>query len=379
MTPPDSSSSPSLVWSLVGICALFPLAGCGHTDPFSTPATGSEQPFDASPPIRLTFNQGPDRNAAWLPDGSAFFYSGQQQDRRDHDVCLALLPSTGGHQLQLTCDLPPDGATRTDALESAAPATDGRLAFVAASSGIGAASPTTEALVLSPLRSPDVRRVVQAVPYRVPGGRQHSGISQLAWLGQHRVLYLGETVLVSRACDRCPLDTLRSGLDATVLGIDVAGAVPEPVPGTDFASSVSPGTSEDDVYYTLAGDSRVYHRSLSSGAVSVVHDFGAEGIARDVSVVGSRMAVVVGGRVVFGVDPLRGPLQWDSGGIVHLVSIGEDSDLALTGPGLFRRPRISPSGSSIVAEGYPLIITEVATGEDTTVSRDGDLYLFGQP
>jgi hypothetical protein len=379
MTLPDVPTRPPLVWSLVALCALVPLVGCGHTDPFSTPATGSERPFDTSPPVRLTFNQGPDRGAAWLPDGSALFYSGQQQDRRDHDVCLALLPSTGGHQLQLTCDLPPDGATRTDALESAAPATDGRLAFVASSSTIGATSPTGEALVLSPTRAPDGRRVVRAIPYTVPNGRQHNGISQLAWLGQHRVLYLGEAVLLSRDCDRCPLDTLRSGLDVTVLGIDVAGAVPEPVPGTDFASGVSPGTGEDDVYYTLGGDSRVYHRTLSTGAVSVVHDFSDEGIARDVNVVGSRMAVVVGGRVAFGLDSLRGPIQWDSGGIVHVVDMADSSDVALAGPALFRRPRISPSGSSIVAEGYPLILTEVAGGEDTTVSRNGDLYLFGQP
>jgi hypothetical protein len=73
-------------------------------------------------------------------------------------------------------------------------------------------------------------------------------------------------------------------------------------------------------------------------------------------------------------------VQWDSGGVVHLITLPDGADAALAGPGLFRRPRISPSGGSLVAEGYPLIITDLPDGSaDTTVSRDGDLYLFGLP
>ena len=48
--------------------------------------------------------------------------------------------------------------------------------------------------------------------------------------------------------------------------------------------------------------------------------------------------------------------------------------------GLYRRPQISPTGSAVVAEGYPLIFTPVSASEvDTTVDRRSDLYLFGQP
>jgi hypothetical protein len=31
----------------------------------------------------------------------------------------------------------------------------------------------------------------------------------------------------------------------------------------------------------------------------------------------------------------------------------------------------------VVAEGFPLIVTATGMGVDTTVSRSGDLYLFG--
>jgi hypothetical protein len=90
------------------------------------------------------------------------------------------------------------------------------------------------------------------------------------------------------------------------------------------------------------------------------------------------VAAIVGGRVAFSVDPGAGPVQWDSGGVVHLVDLGESGSVALDTPGrLYRRPALSPDGTRVVAEGYPLILTITATGVDTTVSKSGDLYLFG--
>jgi len=152
------------------------------------------------------------------------------------------------------------------------------------------------------------------------------------------------------------------------------------VPGTELASGVSPGGTENEIYYTLSGDTRVYRRDLSSGAVSVAHDFGAAGIARDVHVVGQRMTAVVGGRVAFAQDStLGGAVQWDSGGTLHLVDLQDGSDMLISGPGLFRRPRLSPDATRIVAEVYPLIITRIGEAAETTVARTGDLYLFGQP
>jgi hypothetical protein len=144
---------------------------------------------------------------------------------------------------------------------------------------------------------------------------------------------------------------------------------------------VSPGTTQDEVYFTLGGDSRVYRKQLSTGDVTVVHDFGAAGFARDVHVVGNRMAAVVGGRVAFAVDPSLGPTQWDSGGVIHVVNLqdGDDMILEAPGPGLSRRPQLSPSGTAVLAEVYPLIILDLAVPPDTIVSKVGDLFTFGQP
>ncbi|MEA2722645.1 MAG: hypothetical protein QOH59_416, partial [Gemmatimonadales bacterium] len=170
-------------------------------------------------------------------------------------------------------------------------------------------------------------------------------------------------------------DTMTTALNVVSIDVTLPGGTPQLIPGTDNASGLSLGANEDEIYFTLSGDARVYRQTLSSGAVSVAYDFGAAGMARDVHVVGSRMAAVVGGRVTYGIDPRFGPTQWDSGGVLHIVDLPSGLDRVLDGPGLFRRPQVSPSGSAVVVEVYPL---EVVFG-DTMVSRRSDLYLYGLP
>jgi hypothetical protein len=363
------------------LLTLAATLGCGHTEPFSAPPFDRDQPFDLTPPMRLTLNRGPDRRPAWLPDGSGILYSSQLVDTRESDVCLARLLATGGSQRQLTCELTPNSINLRDALESAAPAVDGRLAFFAATSSIGASSPDAQGISLASVSDPATRQSLQSVPYSIPGGRLHSGVSQIRWLGSNRLVYLGEAVTVLRPCQFCPLDTLRTGLDAVWLDVSETPVTLHAIAGTDFASGVSPGSSEDEIYYTLNGDSRVYRKQVSTGDVAVVHDFGVAGFARDVHVVGDRMAVVVGGRVAFADDPSLGPTQWDSGGVVHVVNLQDGTEMILDapGPGLARRPQLSPSGSAVAAEVYPLIFLLDAIPPDTIVSKVGDIFSFGQP
>jgi hypothetical protein len=358
------------------VLLLLPLLGCGHTEPFGAPPTGTDRPFDALPPVRLTLNLGPDRGAAWLPDGSGIVYSAQQLGRRDNDVCLALMPPGGGSQRHLSCDLSPTGADSTEAVESPAPGPDGRLAFVAVGSRIGVITPGSVAISVASLLNPDTRTRLQPLPYTLPDGALHSGASQLRWLSQDVLLYLAERVNYTHTCVSCSeWDTLTTGADVVSLDVSQPGSVPQRIPGTENASGVSVGGDADEIYYTLSGDSRVYRRTLSSGSVAVAFDFGAAGTVRDVHVAGGRMAAVVGGRVTYGIHPAFGPMQWDSGGVLHVVDIQAGTAVALDGPGLFRRPRVSPSGNAVVVEVYPLIIT-TNDPPDTLVSRRGDLYLY---
>src|SRR5207244_9373108 len=108
-----------------------------------------------------------------------------------------------------------------------------------------------------------------------------------------------------RPCQGCPIDTLRTGVDVVRLDLSSDATSLAVVPGTRFASAVARGESADVIYYTLGGDSRVYRRVLSTGTVSVAHDFGS-GIAREVEVVGSRLVGGVGGDGTVAVEHVGG-------------------------------------------------------------------------
>jgi len=357
--------------------SLLLALACGHTDPFSTPPYGTTQPFNPTPPVQLTLNLGADRSPSWLPDGSGIIYSSQQLGRVDADVCLAELPPTGGTQRRLICDLSRLGTDTNNAIESPTVSVDGRLAFLKATSSIGGTNPSSERLAVASTLDAASAAEVQIVPYAPPGEPTRSGVQALRWLGTDHLIFVGGLATIRRACATCVLDTIVTGFKVDIL--DLAGGGPSPLVGTDQASGLAVGSSSDEIYFTLSGDTRIFRRTISTGETQAVHDFGAAGIARDVHVAGGRLTAVVGGRVHFSVDSLLGPVQWDSGGVIHVVDLTTDGDVALApGARLFRRPALSPAGDQLVAEGYPLIIKPLPV-PDTTVSRAGDIFLFTTP
>jgi hypothetical protein len=160
---------------------------------------------------------------------------------------------------------------------------------------------------------------------------------------------------------------------AEIVRLELGGAVPNTcvIPGTRNASSLALGGSPDAIYFTLGGDTRVFRRALSSGAVTAIFDFGPAGIARDIQVTDNRLFAVVGGAVSFGYEALLGfNVQRDGGGQLHLVDLATGHDSVLPDrvngiPLFFRRPALSPSGRRLVAE--------VVTGSVA------DLWMFDVP
>jgi hypothetical protein len=364
-------------WTALGLLCLAASAlACSHSESFANPETG-EEPFDPTPPVRLTLNPAQDGSPSWLADGSAILYSAQQLDRVDVDVCLAELPATGGQQRRLLCDIPGDGES-TDAAQSSAPSADGRVALLSAGNGnIGGTSPVFLDLALLPTLDALNAQRVRALPFAPAGGTPQDYAGHLRWLTADALVYVGQHFLTKQDCPPCPRDTVIASTEVTTLTVD--GATAAAVPGTEGATGVAPILDGSAILYTLPNDTRIYRRVLGSGEVTVVHDFGAAGIARDVHAAGNRVAAVVGGRVAFSVHPSLGPVQWDSGGVLHVFELEAEGSQSLdTAERLYRRPALSHDGSRIVAEGYPLIITPLpGGGVDTTVSKSGDIYLFG--
>jgi hypothetical protein len=354
-------------------------AACSHSEPFSNPQ-GSDTPFDPGPPARLTLNPAHDGNPAWLADGSGILYSSQQLDRADSDVCLAELPPTGGRQRRLICDIPGERST-TDAVQSPAAALDGRLAFVSAgNSSLAGTSPVFIEIAMSTTLDAGNAQTVRGLPFTPAGGVIQDYAGYLRWLTPAQLVYVGQEFRVLRPCGdiACPYDTLIYGTEVTLLDLSAETATATAVPGTAQATGVAPILDGAAILFTLPNDTRIYRRALSSGDVTVFRDFGPAGVVRDVHASGNRVAAVVGGRVAFSVDPRVGPTQWDSGGVVHLLDLeGNDEAVLDTPERLYRRPALSPDGSRVVAEGFALIVTGPAQDPDTTVSKSGELYLFG--
>jgi WD40 repeat protein len=341
------------------------LAGCGHSAAFVAPRTGSDRPFAGGSPRRLTFNLGDDYAPAWLPDASGIVYALVRLDTPHAERCLGWLAATGGTRSRVVCDRAPGYSDSVTVFEEPAVAADGRLAYVASRSAIGKIAPDRSALVLGTIAAPTDVRLLRSIPYTAPNGTPHDAITQVHWLDTHSLVYLAERVDYPRPCSSCRPDTLRTGLEIVRLDLSGGPAALQVVPGTSYATGVAPGESADVIYYTLVGESRVHRRVISSGTDSVVHDF-ATGIARDVTVVGARLAAVVGGNVSLAYDSVLGhPVQRDGGGPLYLVDLASGAETVLPGPpALFHRPVLAPAGKQLVA---------------AAVAANLDLWVFDLP
>jgi hypothetical protein len=297
------------------------------------------------------------------------------------DRCIGELPATGGTLRNIICPFTNGSLDSLDTLYEPAPGPGGQLLYLREASPPDGITAINSALVLAPESEPLAAVTIQPYPYTALNGKIHQGISNIRWLSETRAVYLAEKVLYIAPCSACPLDTVRTGIE--IVQVDLSGPAPAPtiIPNTDEASSLATGTDPDQIFFTRNGDARVYRLTLSTGDLSVVHDFGPGVIARDVSVVGNRMFAVTGGRVSFVIDPTLGSLQQDAGGTLQMVDLasGNASPLIVI-ERFFRRPAASPRGDRMVAEAFQAIITTCGLiCRDTTISKVADLWLFDIP
>jgi len=331
--------------ALVAILAL----ACGHQDPFPAGGVADVGPWSPNPPVRLTFSRGSDMEPAWLEDGSGIAYSFQQEETTQ-DRCLGALPAAGGTRWVAKCVRVVADTDSVEALREVAAGPGARFAWRDARSKIGRLGPDVGSIRLGTLGRTDTGTAIRSIPYLAPSGNLHLAVTHLRWLTPTMLTYVGATAFYGLECGRCQ-DTTLTGLEVTLLDLAASPAAVSIVPNTYPASSVWPAADGASLYYTLGGDSRVYRQSLASGAVTVVHDFGALGIARDVSVRGERLVAVVGGAVIFTDDPELGPVQRDKGGPLMLVDLADGQVTGIPLPVVnVRRPALSPDGRRVVVE-----------------------------
>src|SRR6185295_10909698 len=338
---------------LAAVWLAAAVVACGHTAPFGPGVYTPDGPLRTGATLRLTYNPGTDLAPIWLPGTGGILYSAQRLDRADQDRCFAILPPAGGAISRYACRTSAADDS-VDVFEGAALAADGQIAYVRLRSHRLPGRPITpdvQALVVASLADPNGVRVVRPLAYTAPSGHIHQGISHLAWLSPSRLVYLGERVTYPQPCSSCAPDTVRTGIEVATLDLAAATPLLAVVPTTDSASSVAVGASNDTIYFTRNGDSRVYRYAFSSGQTDTVHDFGVAGIARDVALANGRLVAVVGGAVTYAVDSVLGPSQVDQGGELHVVTLATGAETVLgDSTSRYRRPAFSSDGTRLVTE-----------------------------
>jgi WD40 repeat protein len=355
---------------------LLLVVACDHGAPFQPESPAPAPPFSALFPRRLTFNLGDDRTPSWLPDGSGIIYSSEREDRPDHDRCLAILPGEGGTVRTRYCRVEPDRVDSTDVMEAPAVSSDGRIFFNQVVSRIGRQKLGASALMLGSADDPLRAVPLRALPYTAPNGRFHSSVRVPQWVSGDSLVYLAE-LLFYEGSTFLP-DTFYTCVDVVLLDLSAATPVFTVLPGTDYASSVSLSDEPGVVYYTLGGDSRVFRRALTSGDVTVVHDFGPGNIVRDAQVRGTTLVAVVGRSVLYRFEDAHGFVQRDEGGDLAFVDLGSGGTTTFsTDSVLFRHPMISPDGSRVVVEVQPFAPVHADPDSDFNApNHRADLWLF---
>ncbi len=310
------------------LCA-FVLGACEHAQPYGPAAVGPEGPFSPAFPRQLTFNPLGDVQPAWLPGAAGIIYS-LSAGGPANVHCLGILPPEGGRPVQTFCHPPTPGGDSTTALWQPAVSGAGLLAYVREVSGVSV-TPDTSELVLASLAAPDPGRVLLALPYTAPDSTLQTGLRDLQWLHAGTLVFRGGTVAYSYP--PYPWDTTFVPIEIMRLNVGGDSTYPTVVPGTANATSLAVD-SEAVMYYTLAGDSRVYRLPEGAASATVWYDFGAAGAPTRISVAGNILVALV-----------------DT--TVYRVDVGTGSPVAVPLPNPLRVQdlALSPSGTRLVVAG----------------------------
>ncbi|HWH03352.1 MAG TPA: hypothetical protein VN674_06680 [Gemmatimonadales bacterium] len=335
--------------------ALLAALACDHTAPFAGGSGYGVGPFSPGSPVRLTFNSGVDRGPVWLPDGSGFLYTQEQMDRQDRDQCLAVMPQAGGTVTRTICATSDPLGDSLNALESPSVSADGRMAYVRSSmyAFAGRHTPDYGALVLATYQAPLQTTVLEPLSYFGPSSQSVDLVRDIVWTGPASMIYVAERVTYGCANTGCTvLDTGESGIEIQSLDYSTSPPTLSVVSNTSSATSLAAGKA-DTVYFTVAGSGQVHRRALSTGADTVVFDFGSP--VTDLSAAGSRFAGVQG-------SAMR---------VVDLVT-ALDNTFMKTDTN-FHRPALSPDGHRVVVGLAPV---DTLTGLE---SAPPDLWMWKLP
>ncbi|HEX6644173.1 MAG TPA: hypothetical protein VF037_05825 [Gemmatimonadales bacterium] len=355
------------------ITLLVLAAACSHGEPFSPPDATLDGPLVPGEPLRLTYSSvGGTSAPAWLPDADSIIYAYGRRGssfRVPQEGCLGVLASGGGTIGREICSRTIFANQMSDVFTFPAVSDAGQLAFM----HVGQATQgdaIREAILAAPFDDPTAYTIVRSFPFQ--GDAFYLAIDDLQWLGESTLIFIGlAEEQLPPACPTCDPELIR--YSRAVLAADAMGSgTVTVIPGTETATSVTAGESADVIYYTLGGDSRIFRRVLSSGDVTVAHDFGAPTVVRGVDYAAGLIVAMIDGRHASRSASLGTVQISESGGMLVMVvpAVGASVPVTTAAPMWFRRPALSANGTEIVAEGEVLQLDPIRNSVGTIVGYD---------
>lgn len=261
--PPARAAGPLLVLLLLA---------CSHSDPTGAGQNYlSDQPFDPDEPTRLTWSPLLDSRPYFSPGGTYLAYgAGRGPAGQRPDLCLAVLPGTGGQQQLLQCEHTPDDVTWTEAVEFAAVNDDGRVAFTRHGSGRGNVGASRKGLYLTQIGSTDAITELMSLGTFPPGApAAWDYLLGMTWTGPDEVTAMATGALILAHCPLCPIDTVYTGSQVVRIRTNVVPVTWSAIGDAGGASAMAVDVSAGQAY--LQRGNEIYRMPLAGGEAVLVH------------------------------------------------------------------------------------------------------------
>lgn len=355
---------------------VFLVLGCDHAEPFAVSDPAEDGPFVPGQVVRLTYGTGISP-AAWLPGADTVVLAARSEDRDEGDVCLVLLPASGGTRSSDLCSHSYQQGDSVEVFRAPAVSPDREVAYPYFHRRSGGS--TFGSLRTLALGSASQPTDVNPIPF-ASGARVFQEVSDLAWQPDGSLVFIGWTdEVLEKTCGGLPCDEL---VRIPFGVMRTSGGAPAVLPGTYLATSATPD-GNGGLFATFPNSDELWRISTAGDSVAV-HDFGPGSKVRGADHQAGKVAVVVRGTHSVAVDDI-GVFQTSSGFGELVVLDLPSGTVTRIGPQdmLFRDPALSTDGRAVVAIGSAFTVTPRSPGSpimDTTYARPlGDLWRMNLP